>query len=240
MQSHSTQHFSEEQISALLEQGNVEDTDSASGIVRTYYTVAEDPVQPTQFQSHFTGCMELYADAQTVTQYLDAHRGWFCRCAPPMKVEPIGENGYILGIGRYGSFGYNVEPKIGLNLLPQDQGIYRIQTIPLPDQESLNYHVDFHAALQLLETPSDEKLAKSPGNELTRVEWQLNLGVTILFPRFIYKLPLSLIQRTGDRLLAQIVRQVSHRLTAKVQEDFHSTLGTTPPRRFRKQRITKD
>jgi len=45
-------------------------------------------------------CMEMYASAQTVAEYLKAHRGWFCRCAAPMKVEPTGENGYALTIGR--------------------------------------------------------------------------------------------------------------------------------------------
>jgi hypothetical protein len=36
---------------------------------------------------------------------------------------------------------------------------------------------------------------------------------------------MSLIRKTGDRLLAKIVCQVSYRLTHKVQEDFHRTLG---------------
>ncbi|MBV8885364.1 MAG: DUF1997 domain-containing protein, partial [Chroococcidiopsidaceae cyanobacterium CP_BM_RX_35] len=36
-------------------------------------------------------------------------------------------------------------------------------------------------------------------------------------------LPNSLIQNTGDRLLHQIVKQVSRRLTYKVQEDFHKS-----------------
>ena len=40
------------------------------------------------------------------------------------------------------------------------------------------------------------------------------------------------IYSSGDHLLRQIVRQISRRLTWKVQEDFHATHGLEcPPRR---------
>uniref|UniRef100_B8HKD0 DUF1997 domain-containing protein n=1 Tax=Cyanothece sp. (strain PCC 7425 / ATCC 29141) TaxID=395961 RepID=B8HKD0_CYAP4 len=191
---------------------------------------------PMNFQSQFRGCMELYAGLPQVMDYFDAHQGWFCRCAHPMKAEPLGENGYVLVIGRYGSFGYEVEPKIGLSLLPQQAGVYRIQTIVLPEQEGQNYVVDFQAAMHLSETELEASAdtAKLGLNQLTQVDWHLDLGVAIHFPRFIYRLPKSLIQRTGDRLLAQIVKQVSQRLTSKVQDDFHSTLGVTLPKGLRR------
>ena len=45
-------------------------------------------------------------------------------------------------------------------------------------------------------------------------------------------LPESLVQTSGDHLLRQIVRQISRRLTWKVQEDFHASHGMEcPPRR---------
>jgi Protein of unknown function (DUF1997) len=187
---------------------------------------------PFRFQSQFTGAMELFAEPQRVTDYLDAHRGWFCRCAHPMQVEPLGESGYLLVIGRFGSFGYEVEPKIGLDLLPPDQGVYKIQTLSLPEQRSQGYEVDFQAAMQLL--PREIAAEPEDGDRLdsTQVEWNLDLGVSIQFPRFIHKLPKSLIQRTGDRLLSQIVKQVSNRLTAKVQDDFHATIGLALPKRW--------
>lgn len=168
--------------------------------------------------------MELHAAPQQVAKYLDAHQGWFCRCAHPMKVEPLAENGYALSIGRYRSLGYELEPRIGLLLLPEEEGVYRIQTISVPGCEAQNYQVDFQAALQLVDSTRFDPPPSAPP-ELTRVEWHLDLGVTIQFPRFIYKLPQSLIQQTGDRLLRQIVGQVSQRLTTRVQDDFHASLG---------------
>ncbi|HEY9628949.1 MAG TPA: DUF1997 domain-containing protein [Coleofasciculaceae cyanobacterium] len=188
------------------------------------------------FHGAFTSCMEMYAEAQTVARYLDAHREWFPRCAHPMKAEPIGENGYALTIGKFGSFGYEVEPKVGLDLLPQDQGIYRIQTIEVPGYEPPGYDVDFKAALQLVEAAPDASQfvnGEVPAY-MTRVEWELDLKVMIQFPRFIHSLPQSLVQTTGDRLLNQIVRQVSRCLTHKVQEDFHSTVKVAFPKKRRK------
>jgi hypothetical protein len=184
--------------------------------------------QPISFHGNFESCMEMYTDAQAVADYLDAHRSWFPQSARPMQAHPIGANGYDLTVGRFGAFGYEVEAKVGLDLLPQDQGVYRIQTIPIPGYQAPGYNVDFQAAMQLTEAP--EKQAAHP---LTHVEWELNLQVTLQFPRFIHAMPKTLIQSTGDRLLNQIVRQVSRCLTHKVQEEFHQAVGVKFPKKRR-------
>ncbi|MGK7944588.1 MAG: DUF1997 domain-containing protein [Microcystaceae cyanobacterium] len=184
------------------------------------------------FQTHFQGYMEMYSDPETIATYLQAHEGWFCRCAEPMKTEAIGDNGYILTVGRFGALGYDVEPKMAVVLDPPDEGVYNMRSIPLEDEPDLGYEVDYHAAMVLEEIPREtagkglEKAYQKEGiNELpeniTRVEWQLDMDVAVQFPKFIYRLPLSVIQSTGDRLMAQIVRQVSPRLSFKVQQDFH-------------------
>lgn len=169
---------------------------------------------PTRFSGQFADCMEMRSSVQTVAEYLDVHQEWFCRCAQPMKVEPINENGYALVIGRFGAFGYDVEPKVGLELLPAENGIYRIKTIAIPNYIAPGYHVDFKAVMELVDN-----------GEVTKVEWKLDLNVDVQFPKFIHRLPKSVIKNTGDRLLNQIVRQVSRRLTAKVQADFYKSLG---------------
>ncbi|BAU11293.1 hypothetical protein LEP3755_17860 [Leptolyngbya sp. NIES-3755] len=187
--------------------------------------------EPTIFSSQFIDCMEMNADAKTVAQYLDVHQDWFHRCAHPMHVESIGQNSYALTIGHFGAFGYDVEPKIGLDLLPQQEGIYRIETVPVPGDLTQGYEVDFQAALELVEHLSQS----NPTAKMTQVQWQLDLKVSIQFPRFIHALPDSLIQKTGDRILRQVVRQVSRRLTHKVQEDFHSSRDLSIPKRTRKK-----
>ncbi|NER00592.1 MAG: DUF1997 domain-containing protein [Cyanothece sp. SIO2G6] len=189
---------------------------------------SDSSAKPMFFQGQFANSMEMLADVVTVTQYLDEHQGWFCRCARPMTAESLGDNGYALTVGRFRSFGYEVEPKVGLCLLPADnQGVYRINTVDIPDHEAPGYHVDFNASMQLVETQTDNEV-------ITLVEWELDLKVQVHFPRFIYALPKSLVQGTGDRLLNQIVRQVSKKLTHKVQDDFHSTIAVPFPKRRRR------
>ncbi|MCY7390187.1 MAG: DUF1997 domain-containing protein [Leptolyngbyaceae cyanobacterium CAN_BIN12] len=215
-------------------------------------SVTEDAAQlvnePIRFNSQFNDHMELCADAPTVAQYLDNHHEWLHRCADPMKVEPIGTNSYALLIGRFGSFGYEVEPKIGLDLLPQQAGVYRIVTVPVPEYSTAGYDVDFRAAMELVEVSQEgdgtQRDRRVPP-VVTCVQWHLDLTVMIQFPPFIHALPKSLVQSTGDRLLHQIVRQVSTRLTRKVLEDFHQTHGLTIPKRsnrwfFRKSEIDLD
>ncbi|MGF1461240.1 MAG: DUF1997 domain-containing protein [Leptolyngbyaceae cyanobacterium] len=184
---------------------------------------------PVLFHGAYAGSMDMAASRQTVARYLDDHRAWFLRCAHPMTATPLGENGYDITVGHFGALGYDVEPKIGLNLLPQEQGIYRIETIPVPGYVSLGYEVDFKAALALNETTS------TAGEVITKVDWDLDLNVSVTFPRFIQALPKRIIQRTGDSLLSQIVRQVSKRLTLKVQQDFHETLELPFPESYRKR-----
>jgi Protein of unknown function (DUF1997) len=186
-----------------------------------------------KFYGRYQDAMEMYAPSAAVADYLNNHRSWFLRCAEPMKVQPLGEHGYDLGIGRFGSFGYEVEPKIGLELLPPDEGIYRIRTIPIPDYQPPGYDVDYRAALQLVENSTNDSSTDIP--EVTRVEWELDLIVYIHFPKFIQRLPKSLVQSTGDGVLNQIVRQVSRRLTRKVQEDFHRSLGIPFPLKSKKK-----
>jgi len=198
-----------------------------------------ESAEPIHFRGYYTNCMEMWAKPQTVEDYLDVHSEWFRRCASPMTAEPLGENGYALSIGKFGALGYEVEPKIGLHLLPQDEdGFYRIETIPIPDYTPPGYDVDFKAALHLIELPIDEaaaaKLPADAPRVMSGVEWELHLDVAIHFPRFIHALPQSLIQSTGDRLLNQIVRQVSRRLTLKVQEDFHASRNLPFPKKARR------
>lgn len=187
--------------------------------------------EETCFRGHFENSMEMYAESALVAQYLDNHSDWFRRCAQPMSAEPLGATGYTLTIGKFGSFGYEVEPKVGLDLLPQDEGVYRIRTLAVPGYQAAGYDVDFRASLELVEREVDPKELPNGlnpgqiGSAYTSVEWELDLKVTLHFPRFIQALPQSLIQSTGDRLLQQIVQQVSKRLTHKVQEDFHTTMG---------------
>ncbi len=185
--------------------------------------------EPFAFQTSFTGTMEMYSDAATVAEYLGDHQGWFCRCAQPMKVEPFSDNGYILVIGRFGSFGYEVEPKIAVVLLPPEGVVYKMHSVALPETNCPGYEVDYQASLQLSEIPESEGTSQI----ITNVEWQLNLSVKIEFPSFIYKLPHSVIKTTGERVLSQILRQVSRRLTSKVQADFHSRYNLPVPKKKR-------
>lgn len=64
---------------------------------------------------------------------------------------------------------------------------------------------------------------------ITKINWRLSLGVEVIFPAFIYKLPMSVIKNTGDRLLTQIIKQVSPRLSYKVQKDFHESFDLPIP-----------
>lgn len=215
----------------------------------TYTNIAEQQ-RVFVFEVSFNGRMDMYSDADKVAEYLNAHEGWFCRCAQPMKVEPLGNNGYELSVGKYGSFGYEVEPKIGVVLNPPEGRVYKMYSIPISDDKASGYEVNYYSSMELKEvTVNNQEIAKNKffskkhitPKTITQVNWNLDLMVEVEFPKFIGKLSSSLIQSTGDRVLGQIVRQISPRLTYKVQQDFHSTHNLPmPPKSSRQlEKVTK-
>ena len=190
-----------------------------------------------RYGSTFADLMEMRAPAAVVGSYLDRHEGWFRRCAAPMTVDPIGSQGYVLTLGRFGNFGFEVEPTIGLELLPQAAGVYRILTVPVPEADATLrglYDVEFIASLRLDEATGSEVSSEEVDDVMlhTLVRWDLDLTVWLRLPSMLSLLPEPLLQSSGDHLLRQIVRQISRRLTWKVQEDFHASHGIPcPPRR---------
>ena len=194
------------------------------------------------FRVSYLGSMDMYSDADTVADYLNAHEGWFCRCAQPMKTEPLKDNGYILTVGCFSSLGYEVEPKIAIVLNPPVDRVYTMETIPVPNHNPPGYEVNYQASMELTEKIREEnekqKLTinffKNQNTETiptitTQVNWTMNLVVKVKFPKFIYKLSPTLVQSTGDRLLGQIIRQISPRLTYRVQQDFHNRYNLPIP-----------
>ena len=189
---------------------------------------AGDP-QVRCYSSRFSDAMEMLSPATTVASYLDHHQAWFQRCATPMTVHAIDQQSYALTLGQFGNFGFEVEPTIALRLLPQQNQIYRIETVRMaPHSLDLrdHYDVDFQASMQLL--PGEDNNAN-----ITSVQWDLDLSVWVRLPRVVTMLPEQLVQSSGDHLLRQIVRQISRRLTWKVQEDFHAAHGLQCPKRRR-------
>ncbi len=181
----------------------------------------EENLKSTKFYGNYQDCMEMYAPVEEVEKYFNTHSEWFGRCAEPMKVEALDANSYALAVGKFGAFGYDVEPKIGLELLKFQERQFQIRTIPVPNYQAPEYEVDYKSLTHLI----------ADRDGITRVEWELDLVVELQFPRFMQHLSRSLIQSTGDRILNQIVRQVSRRLTNKVQKDFHQSLNIPFPQK---------
>ena len=150
--------------------------------------------------------------------------------------------------------GYEVEPKIAIVLNPAVDGLYTMETTPIPDYNPPGYEVNYQAAMELQEITREDNnsqktrlnLFKKPTKKnipdtITQVNWTMNLEVRVKFPKFIHKLSSTLVQSTGDRLLSQIIRQISPRLTYKVQRDFHTRyeLPIPPKNSLKLEKVSK-
>jgi len=169
-----------------------------NSLARESVEVKEDN-QLLGFQTHFAGSMDMYSNQDTVADYLGAHEGWFCRCAEPMKTLPFGDNGYIITIGKYGAFGYELEPKIAVVLDLPVNGVYHTRSVPIPDQPFLGYLVDYQAIMKLEEMPLSspsqeiEAIFRQRGREIpeliTQVTWDCVWMLWLSFPSLSIKFP---------------------------------------------------
>ena len=94
-----------------------------------------------------------------------------------MQVRALDSQSYVLTLGRFGNFGFDVEPTIALRLLPQEERVYRIETLPLPEEgnelQDL-YDIDFKARMEL--KPWHQLDPDAP-QDATAVSWDLDLSV---------------------------------------------------------------
>jgi len=95
--------------------------------------------------------------------------------------------------------------------------------------------------MKLVEIPSEEFAADWPASEraqlppaITITTWKLDLAVGVCFPKFIRSMSQPLIEKTGDALLAKIIKQVNRRLTYKTQLVFHESLNIPFPKNPKK------
>ncbi|MFM6009038.1 MAG: DUF1997 domain-containing protein [Dolichospermum sp.] len=211
MMTHNTEYQSLEVQNSSL---SVNESASASDDL-----LIENNIIQNRFYGSYQDSMEIYASIEQVEAYFNNHASWFSRCAEPMKVNALSENSYALVVGKFGAFGYDVEPKIGLQLSTPQNREYHIRTIPLPNYQAPGYEVDYKSLTRLIDGVDG----------LTLVEWKLDLVVELHFPKFIQRLPHALIQSTGSRILNQIVHQISRRLTRKVKKDFYQSLNIPFP-----------
>ena len=178
---------------------------------------------PLHCHAAFAGVMEMGSDTQTVIDYLKQHQQWFPDCAKPMTVEPIGENGYLLSLGRFGALGFHLDIKLALGMEFLETGKFGMRSLSLPEMSPVAYDVDYKATLELREINPTPTNNSSPclAKVITQLAWDLKLNIAVQLPKFIRKLPLSLVQKAANRLLCKIVSQISPHLTKRVQQDFH-------------------
>ena len=82
-----------------------------------------------RYISRFSDSMEVRTTAETVTHHLDQHQPRFQRCEEPMAVREMDDQTYVLTLGQFGNFGFEIEPTIALKMLPQKNNIYRLETV---------------------------------------------------------------------------------------------------------------
>ena len=192
------------------------------------FAVEHDPQKtanndPLHCHAAFAGVMEMGSDSQTVIDYLKQHQQWFPDCAKPMTVEPIGDNGYLLSLGRFGALGFHLDIKVALGMEFLETGKFGMRSLSLPEVSPTAYDVDYKATLELREVNPTEtnESCSSLAKAITQLVWDLKLNIAVQLPKFIRKLPLSLVQKAANRLLCKIVSQISPHLTKRVQQDFH-------------------
>lgn len=165
------------------------------------------------------GRVDLETDRLTLAHYLHDHAEWIERCFKPLKVFPLSPETYKLQFFRIGGLGFELEPCFGVKIWPEQDSVFWLSSIDLPEEEGLPYSVDCLSYFRLEELDLD-----SHHGPLTRVHWDLKLDIWMQLPGFLQALPYPLVYRVGARVVNQVTRSMSDRLTHNVCTDFYRSV----------------
>ena len=59
--------------------------------------------------------MEMRSPAETVAHHLDQHQPWFQRCEATMTVREMDDQTYVLTLGQFGNFGFELNQPLPWN-----------------------------------------------------------------------------------------------------------------------------
>ncbi|MDX2273148.1 MAG: DUF1997 domain-containing protein [Cyanobacteriota bacterium] len=184
------------------------------------------PANPTEMPSsieivaHQQGQVDLDTDVQALAHYLNHHQSWIHHCFKPLQVEALSEDTYRLQFFRIGGMGFELEPCFGVKIWPEDQQVFRLSSIELPSDAELPYKVDCQSYFQLEALPDAGNSAPQ-----TRVHWDLKLRIGMELPGFLLALPRKLVHKVGSRVVNQVTRSMSDRLTHNVCTDFYKSIN---------------
>ncbi|GAB4218538.1 MAG: DUF1997 domain-containing protein [Synechococcales cyanobacterium] len=181
-----------------------------------------DPNPPAQPLVHLVtgrqGQVDLETPVEDLADYLRHHQEWIHRCFKPLKVNPLGEGNYRLHFFRIGGLGFELEPHFAISIWEEPLHQFRLDSLDLPEDEPLPYHVDCQATFRIEQLPDTDR-------PITRVFWGLVLKIDIELPGFLQVLSRSLVQKVGIKVVNQVTRSMSDRLTHNVCTDFYRSVG---------------
>ncbi|MEN9205145.1 MAG: DUF1997 domain-containing protein [Thermostichales cyanobacterium DRC_bins_46] len=175
------------------------------------------------------GEVDLETPVEELAGYLRHHQEWIHRCFKPLKVQPLGNADYRLQFFRIGGLGFELEPHFAITIWEDPLHCFRLTSLALPEDASLPYQVDCQASFRIEQHSSDPQ-------PLTRVYWDLTLKIDLELPGFLQVLPRPLVQKVGIKVVNQVTRSMSDRLTHNVCTDFYRSVGKAG-RRYYIQRV---
>ncbi|MEO1133639.1 MAG: DUF1997 domain-containing protein [Cyanobacteria bacterium J06639_1] len=177
-----------------------------------------DPVRTTDRDTvrllvNQSGWVEMDTEREPLAVYLRQHPKWVARCFKPLKVEQLCDRTYRLQFFRMGGLGFNLEPCFGIEILPDEDYLFALNSIELPTDEGLPYHVDCYSSFLLEE--------RQPGETIqTRVNWELKLDIQMQLPGFLLALPRKQVLAVGQGVVNQVARSMCKRLTRNICTDY--------------------
>ena len=173
------------------------------------------------------GRVDLETDQDTLAHYLHDHSEWIERCFKPLKVLPLSPETYKLQFFRIGGLGFELEPCFGVRIWPEQNNVFWLSSIDLPEEEGLPYTVDClsYFRLEELDPAQHQDRKYRPAEALTRVHWDLKLDIWMQLPGFLQALPYAFVYRVGTWVVHQVTRSMSDRLTHNVCTDFYRSVG---------------
>ncbi|BAC91438.1 DUF1997 domain-containing protein [Gloeobacter violaceus] len=159
------------------------------------------------------GDVRLETDLPPLAGYLRKPDHWIPVGFRPLKVEAAAGT-YRLQLPEFGALGFRVAPRVALRVVEEDERLYRLHSVPLPDP---GYAVDFDGLFRL-----------DPAARAVAVFWEANFGIRIELPGFLGMFPQPVVQAAAQAAVSAMNAGVCRSLVGNICRDFRARPPGSP------------
>ncbi|AGY57657.1 DUF1997 domain-containing protein [Gloeobacter kilaueensis] len=154
------------------------------------------------------GDVRLQTPLPPLVTYLRGPDHWVPVGFRPLKVQRTGAGHFDLQLPEFGALGFQLAPRMVLQLIEDDECRYRLLSVPSPASD---YQTDFSGLFQL-----------TPRPPAVDVFWEARFAIQLTLPGFLGMFPQPVVQSAAQTAVSAMSASVCQNLVHNICCDYRS------------------